>query len=262
MDLDPKTLASLRALLSPIDSIDRDVKALAVPIDAARSAAARLQTELAAIDQKIAATAISPLAPIPADPNRLEALIAGADVPKIDPKEVEAHAAKATAIASKARVLGAERQQLAADLAAVQGRMHDLEHRVAHLGLERVPLELAFMVALGEALSDAYRRAIIKFVETHIPPLLSVATEVTKATGREPHYVSNVMFGLAVNWPDEAYTLPTIGGAMRMSQVWPRNDRTLISGEPASSPQIVEQVISAVRASGEASAQGAVEAAA
>lgn len=261
MKFTPSTLASLRALLSPIDAADKGVEALAAPIAAARSAAARLRDQLAAIDQKIEATAIPPIAPISADPNRLEALIAGADVPKIGQRDIEAHAAKTTELASKARLLAVERQQIAVDLAAVQGRINQLESEVGHLGLQRIPAERAFIVALGEALSDAYRRDIVEFIDTHIPELLSVARKVAEMTGKLPYYHNNIWAGLSVTWPDESYVSPIIGGMGKLHHVWPRGGGTLFSGEPQSSPEIVAQLTAAVRASADSAKREKAEAA-
>lgn len=251
MNLQPPTLASLRALLLPIDAADEGVRALAAPLAAARSAAARLRTELAAIDQQIAATAVAPIAPIPADPHRLEALIAGADVPKIDKKDVEAHATKASQLAAKARLLAADRQQIAADLAAVEGRIRQLESEAADLMRGRILAEREFIVVLGDALSDAYRQDIIEFIDTHIPAMLSVAQKVSDVTGKFPAWHSHIINGLSVHWPDVSYVPAIPSGFGRLCHVWPLHGDTLFSGKPSLPPGMVEELIAEVRASGE-----------
>ena len=248
MNLEPFTLAELRALLRPVDAADEARGALAAPMEAARSATARLQAQLADVDQRIMATAIPPIAPIPADPDRIEALIAGADVPKIDPKEVEAHAAAA----AKARALNAERQQVAADLAAVQQRIAQLNTQAAGFWQQRAAAEHAFVVALGDAYGKAYRRTIIEFIETNVPPLLAVAEKVREKTGALPVWYYHVHNGLAVNWPDESYVPPSgiPVTSSRLLHVWPRHDGTLLSGEPSRPPGMLELLIDAIRASG------------
>jgi len=253
MNFDQFTLAKLRALLRPIDAADEARGALAAPMDAARSAAERLQRELADVDRRIAATAVAPIAPIPADPDRIEALIAGADVPKIDPKEVEAHAAAAAKAATKARALNAERQQIAADLAAVRQRIVQLETQVGGFWQQRATAERSLIVALGDAYGKAYRAAIIEFIATNIPPLLTVAEKVREQTGALPDWYYHVQNGLAVNWPDESYVpvanAPVFGS--RMLHVWPRHDGTLLSGEPSRPPGMLEQLIDGIRSSGD-----------
>jgi hypothetical protein len=262
MNLAPSTLAELRALLSPIDAADEGVRALGPPLEAARSAAARLRTELAAIDQQIAATAVAPIAPIPADGHRVETLIAGADVPKVDKKEVEAHAAKAAQLAPKVRLLAADRQQVGADLAAVEGRIRQLEREVADFGHARIPAERAFVVALGEALSDAYRRDIVEFIDTHIPAMLSVAQKVSGVTGKFPAWHSHIINGLSVHWPDVSYVSAIPFSIGRLCHVWPLYGDTLFSGKPSLPPGMVEELIAEVRVSGEAAGAEVAEGAA
>ncbi len=253
MNFDPLTLAKLRALLRPIDAAEEARGALAAPMEAAQSAAARLQRHLADVDQRIAAAAVTPIAPIPADRDRIEALIADADVPKIDPKEVEAHAAAAAKAAPKARALNADRQQIAVDLAAVQGRISQIETEAVGFWQQRATAEHAFIVALGDAYEKAYRRAIIEFIDTNIPPLLTVAEKVREETGTLPVWFYHIQNGLAVNWPDESY-VPPVGIpaiASRLLHVWPRHDGTLLSGEPSRPPGMLELLIDAIRASGD-----------
>jgi len=252
MNLEPLALAELHALLRPIDAADAAVEGLAAPTEAARSAAARLQAQLVDVDQQIAATVIPPIAPIPAGPDRIEALIAGIDVQKIDPEDVVLHSAAAAEAAVKVRPLNVERQQIAADLSAVQQRITQLEIQASGFHQQRWAAWHVFIVALGDALHEAYRRDVTEFVRTHVPPMLSVGHAIGRLTGgKVPAWHINLSNCLVVTFPDQEYVPAVPFGAGRLLYVWPRPDGTLISGEPSSSPGIVDDLTEAIRASGD-----------
>jgi hypothetical protein len=237
MNLQPSVAAALRAQLVALDSLDDQIQALTAPIEAVQAAAARLRDRIADLDRQIAAPATQP---IPVDTQRLEALIAGADVPPIDKTAIEPKAARN-------RALMADRHQITVDLSAVEGRLGQLNTQAADLRQQRAAAERTFIVAFYDALSEAYRQDIVEFIATHVPPLLSVGFKVRELTGKLPDWHANIMTGLSVTWPDPTYERATPQSFPRPLNVWPRMDDTLVSGEPSSSPEIVERLVAAIR---------------
>lgn len=242
MNLPPDEIGRLQARLILMDEMDERIASLAAPIEGVRAAASRLRNEIADLDQQITA---SPLRPMLADAQRVDALISGEQVRHVDKKDVEACAARS-------RHLAAERQQLAVDLAAVEARQGELNRPVVELRQQRTIAEREFIRALGDTVAAAYRRDAVEFVKGHVQPLLSVAFKTRELTGALPGWYDHVMHGLKVAWPDEDRPVPHGSVARHMHEVWPRVDGTLISGEPSWLPDIVEQLITSIRAHGAA----------
>jgi hypothetical protein len=214
MNLRPAEISALRDQLLAIDDLTLQLGAAEPPIQTAQAAAARLRQQLADLDRQTGTLQPTPIA---ADAQRLEALLAGDDVPHVDKKDIEASAVKT-------RLLAAQRQQITADIGAIERHLGSLHAGANALQGQIARIERDFAVALGTALFDAYSRDITDFVTVRMPELRSV--------------------------PDEEYNAKIIGTPYggRSHTLWPRPS-AMLSGEPSSSPKIVDQLIAAVRAS-------------
>jgi len=246
MNLLPSEVTSLRAQLLEIDRIVGEIDALQQPIAQVESAIAKQRQRIADLAQGIASLAP---APVTADASRIDALLAGEDVTYADRKEIEANAAKS-------RLLSSRRDQMTVDLDALSHRLGALHMQVNGLVQQRLHVEHTFTVDLGDALHRAYRRDIAAFIHERIPQLLSVADRIATMTGASPKWHREVTQNPAVQWADESYAPIVPAGLPRMTVLWPRTGALLLSGEPISSPAIVDALIAELRAGGEQDKSG------
>ena len=222
MNLDPTVIRALRAYLAEIKELEARESALSTPIEAARGASARLRRTIADLDRQIAEAAPRPIAP---DADRVEALIAGAEVPQIDRKDIDARA-------TKSRLLSTQRQQITVDLSAVDQRVTHLSAEAAGLRGQRAQVELRFANELGEALFDAYKRDAIAFVARHTRPLLSVADRIEELTGTRPAYTSILEKWPNIEWPDSFAmdeSIPRCYWSATNVVIWPLHHGKVVS---------------------------------
>jgi chromosome segregation ATPase len=186
MNLRPTVMASLRPLLASVREYDQRIDALAEPTKAAQGAVARLQAQIADLDDKAAKSAVKPISP---DADRVSALIAGADVAQKERKEIEAAAASV-------RLIDAQRQQAVIDLDAVQTVLTKYTDGLLDLQKQKSHAEAIYLEALADALFEAYQRAISQFVSEHLPPILSACQTFRRITGKSLSHESNLHTGL------------------------------------------------------------------
>jgi hypothetical protein len=244
MNFEPETMTNLRRLLLPVDEAKAIIADLASQIETARAAASRLDIRISDVDSQIAAL---PTSRIQADAHRVASLIAGADVPLPDKKDVEA-------AAQRQRHLAAQQQQLVDDAAAVRAHIGDLERRHYRATKQHDQAELALLQALGEASYEVFRTAAVNLVSSQIPPLYSIADRLAIKAGARPLWWFDIVNSFAVGWTVPADPLPGHPGPIigRLVQAWPRVhpafEDKLISGEPSHPPEIVDGLIAFIRA--------------
>lgn len=238
MNIRPDLMPDLQALLQELEA-RREAKSALVPkIASAEAAVARLQAQIADLDSQAAEAAN---VRIPADQSRVAQLVAGADVAQLDKKEIEARAAKA-------RVIEVQRRQVDSDLAAVREHLGTVLQQASRADQALVQSNVRFLHALGDAVVDAYKRAARDFVAAFVPPLLSVADRLRGMTGTVPTCES-VLHGLQIQWGDgePIHDFPGARPRLAITQLWPRGDGTLASGNPVVSDALIDGIIEVVR---------------
>ncbi len=246
MNLRSDVILDLRLLLAPVDEAQKCLIDLRSAIEQAEAATSRLGNQIAELDSQAADVAAARIRP---DAERVALLIAGADVPQADKKDIEARA-------QKARIIASQRQQLTDDLAAVRLHIGELTNRSIRAKKVYDAAEMALLNALAEAEVEAYKRAAIEFVRQQVPPLHSLAVLIAERTGVLPNWFHNTIGGnLAVRWHVPGALPRNVVNqepAPELVSVWPRlagpHAGNLLSGEPSYSPDVVEGLIAFIRA--------------
>ena len=247
MTILPELIAPLRSRLSEWEELHHVAEQHNALLAPAQAAADRLRKQIKALNHQIANLVNQH---IPADDDRVARLIAGAEVAHPDRKTVEGRALKEA-------VVNAERRQVEQDLAAVETHLAGLTAKSASLAQSLCDAEKAFLGELSGAVVATYKRNAIAFVRAHVPTVFSVAEHFRSRTGALSGPADKLLPGPRVDWREEEMRPNPLGGESGMvpveTQVWPRRDYLLLSGEPVHSGDLVEALIATIRDSGEAS---------
>lgn len=245
MNLQHDTILHLRSFLIPVDKSDADLTDLRQKIEQAEGAAGRLEQQITGLNDRMAEVSHKRIKP---DTERVAALISGADVPQPDKKDIEARAAEL-------RAIEARRLQVTDDLAAIREHLATLHAQFNLAQRERDQAELALLTALGDAYLEAYKKDAVAFIRSHVPPLHSLANLIREKRGNVPDWWHMIANSLSIGWylPGDGTRMGIAGHPIpKHVNLWPRLDfifdGKLLSGEPSSSPEIVEGLISDLRA--------------
>jgi hypothetical protein len=243
MNLNPDSLPGLRNLLDSFDGMAEALGQHNALIPPADLAAANMRARVADLDRQAAELAAHH---IPADPDRITRLIAGVAVPEVDRKEIEARA-------HRAQVIAALRHQAAEDAAALQAHVDTLNATAAAMRQGVIDAERAFLVALADAVREAYKQNAIAFIEANVPALHSVIALMRSRIGEVPAWVNRILPGISISWREEEQipdpVRPGTGYMIHKPvSVWPRPGEVLMSGKAAASGDLADALIMAVRA--------------
>ncbi len=237
----PELIPGLQSLHRQLEVAQAATEQHAPKIAPAEDAVSRLRARLAELDreaQEIAGHCI------PVDEDRIAQLIAGAEVRSLDKKTIEANAAKESVIA-------AHRRQVTNDLERLEDHLAALKAKASALQETSAQAERNFLQTLADAILATYKHAAIEFIRRYMPPLHSIAMLLRQRIGEGPAWERRVFPGPSIMWLGEEMHPDTLRPgqmAYTHTQVWPRPDNCLLSGEPVISFGLIEDMVAAIKA--------------
>ena len=232
MNLPTYRLPDLRSKLAALDDASANLAPFAERISTANTAADRIATQLAELDAQAEETTRQQFA---VNDDRMAQLLSAEPVPLPTKREIEAREAQL-------RVIDGQRTQLRYDLDAMQQHLAELKHAEAAWQTNVAAAEANFLAALLEAVREAFQIAAGAFVPDNMRPVVTAANALWSKTGALPEWVREITMTTRVQWQESAPE----GNCLVVA--WPLfNNDPMLDGYPASSPDLIDRLMEAIR---------------